>query len=95
MDSEFVLDSVLSSCQVAQGSGGCKFNIFEKKRNTLVSMDSQMMLTYFKMMPTGVRRSKNYPVIDVQFFLLELQVRSQRRLCARVIEAELEQLQAR
>ena len=42
-----------------------------------------------------MKRSKNYPVIDVQFFLLELQVCFQRCLSARVIEAELEQLQAR
>lgn len=29
-DSEFVLDSFLSSCQVAQGSGGCRVNICDK-----------------------------------------------------------------
>lgn len=35
MDSEFVLDWVLSSCQVSQGNGGCKFNICDKEKEAL------------------------------------------------------------
>ncbi|TNN64155.1 hypothetical protein EYF80_025653 [Liparis tanakae] len=61
MDSEFFFDSVLSSCQVVQGNGGCKSSI------------------------CGERGIKQVMVRNL---------RPQRGVCAQVVEAELEQLQA-
>lgn len=43
MDSEFVLDSAISSCQVVQGNGVCKFNICEHRKYKTLGM-SQMTL---------------------------------------------------